>query len=201
VRYGCGCDLERRSLEDHRCSASRCAVLDPGLDERASVVTFCEQGVVGLAKQNQVVGVGRSAASERYDVVELQPTASLAALSAGGDEATSPVVSGPSLPPHSVRDVPGVLGGPFRGRSAWLFRERELPLLLFGDEQLERAFEERLEITGWVAMPAQVLRFLHEIANALTGGEADLVSICAELHDRRSFGRRLVLRKQWQRTV
>jgi hypothetical protein len=43
---------------------------------------------------------------------------------------------------------------PLRGRCAWLGGERELPFLLLGDEQLECAFEERLEIAGWVAMAA-----------------------------------------------
>ena len=169
---------------DRTWSAARRAVFDAPAHERASVVTFCVQNVVRPTEQHDVVGARGPSTCKRHDVVELQPTARLAARCVGRNEAALPVGSGPSLTPDVMWNVPGVLGRTLRGGGAGLWGERELSFLLLRDQQLERPLEQRLEIARWIAMAPQVLRLSEERSHAFASGEAELVSFRAPLHDR-----------------
>jgi hypothetical protein len=73
-----------------------------------------------------------------------------------------------------LRRLPGLIG------------VTESSALLFGDQQLECALEQRLEIAIRVAMASQVSSLLKHVAHALTGREADLVPL---LSTRASSGR------------
>jgi hypothetical protein len=85
-------------------------------------------------------------------VIVFEPAASAAALSIWTDEATLPAIASVDLAADVAWNVARVLGGELVGLRARLVGLAELPLLLARDQELERLFEDRLEIAVGMAI-------------------------------------------------
>jgi hypothetical protein len=66
--------------------------------------------------------------------------------------------------------------GTSRARGSRRFGLPELPAFLACNQELERLFEDRLEITVGVAMTQEILSFVQQVPEVLVGSERDPVS-------------------------